>query len=64
MEHNMDIIKNADWLIDIGLEASFRGGQVVFSGRLDEFINSDVISHTKRYMLEFLKEEKSIFVMY
>ena len=32
IEHNLDIIKNADWLIDMGPEGGHRGGQVVASG--------------------------------
>lgn len=30
IEHNLDIIRNADWIIDIGLEGGSRGGQILF----------------------------------
>ena len=33
VEHNMDVIKCADWVIDLGPEAGDRGGRVVFEGR-------------------------------
>ncbi|MFN3995374.1 MAG: excinuclease ABC subunit UvrA [bacterium] len=58
VEHNMDIIKNADWIIDVGPEASFRGGEIVFSGTLENFINSDLVSYTKDYLVKFLELKK------
>jgi excinuclease ABC subunit A len=36
IEHNMDVIKLADWVIDLGPEAGDRGGEVVAAGRPDE----------------------------
>lgn len=32
IEHNMDIIKNADWIIDLGPEGGSKGGQILFEG--------------------------------
>jgi excinuclease ABC subunit A len=32
IEHNLDVIKSADWIIDMGPEAGLEGGQVVFTG--------------------------------
>ena len=32
IEHNLDVIKNADWIIDMGPEGGHKGGQVVFEG--------------------------------
>jgi excinuclease ABC A subunit len=32
IEHNLDVIKNADWIIDMGPEGGHRGGQVIFTG--------------------------------
>jgi excinuclease UvrABC ATPase subunit len=34
IEHNLDVIRNADWIIDLGPEGGSRGGRVVFSGTL------------------------------
>ncbi len=33
IEHNVDVIRNADWIIDMGPEGGRRGGEVVFEGR-------------------------------
>jgi excinuclease UvrABC ATPase subunit len=32
IEHNMDVVRNADWVIDLGPEGGSRGGQVIFEG--------------------------------
>ena len=32
IEHNLDVIKNADWIIDMGPEGGNKGGQVMFEG--------------------------------
>ena len=32
IEHNMDVVRNADWIIDLGPEGGSRGGQVIFEG--------------------------------
>ncbi|MEN3015356.1 MAG: excinuclease ABC subunit UvrA [bacterium] len=57
VEHNMDIIKNADWIVDVGPLASTKGGEVLFSGKLEDFITSDIFSYTKNYLLEYLKKD-------
>lgn len=45
IEHNLDVIKAADWLIDIGPEGGETGGHLVFSGRPKDIINCEG-SHT------------------
>jgi excinuclease UvrABC ATPase subunit len=32
IEHNMDVVRNADWIIDLGPEAGYKGGQILFEG--------------------------------
>jgi len=54
IEHNMDIIKSADYLIDMGPEGGRRGGQVLFTGTLEEMIRKKSRSYTAPF---FLKEE-------
>jgi len=49
IEHNLDVIKNADWIIDLGPEGGDAGGQVVAAGRPEE-IARDEHSHTGRFL--------------
>ena len=49
IEHNLDVIKSADWIIDMGPEGGFRGGTVVAEGP-PEFIATVPESHTGRYL--------------
>lgn len=51
IEHNMDVIKCADWVIDIGPEGGDRGGKVVFEG-----VPEDLIKEKNSYTGKFLKE--------
>jgi len=52
IEHNMDIIKVADHLIDLGLEGGEKGGYVIFEGTPEE-----IIHHPSSYTGHFLKIE-------
>ena len=40
VEHNPDVIRSADWLIDLGPDAGSRGGEVVFAGTPEQMISS------------------------
>lgn len=51
IEHNMDVIKCADWVIDIGPEGGDRGGKVVFEGVPEELIKVKD-SYTGKYLAE------------
>jgi excinuclease ABC subunit A len=51
IEHNMDVIKCADWVIDIGPEGGDRGGKVVFEG-VPETLIKEKKSHTGHYLKE------------
>jgi excinuclease ABC subunit A len=53
IEHNLDIIKEADWIIDLGPEGGAGGGEVVAIGPVAEVARSQR-SHTARYLREFL----------
>ena len=54
IEHHMDIIKIADWIIDLGPEGGDKGGNLLFEGNVDEFIKSGVKSHTRDYLLNHI----------
>jgi excinuclease ABC subunit A len=51
IEHNMDVIKCADWVIDIGPEGGDRGGKVVFEGLPEDLIKVKD-SYTGKYLAE------------
>lgn len=54
IEHNLDVIKQADWIIDLGPEGGDRGGRVVAKGTPEE-IAKDPISYTGSFLKAFLK---------
>ena len=54
IEHNLDIIKNADWIIDLGPEGGEQGGEVVATGTPQEMTKKD--TYTGKYLKEELKQ--------
>jgi excinuclease ABC subunit A len=56
IEHNLDVIKSADWLVDMGPEGGFRGGTVVAEGS-PEFVATVPESHTGRYLATILEPD-------
>jgi excinuclease ABC subunit A len=53
IEHNLDVIKTSDWVIDLGPEGGEGGGEVVASGTPGE-VAGVARSHTGRYLAEML----------
>ena len=53
IEHNLDVIKTADWLIDMGPEGGDAGGEVIACGTPEEVANHKT-SHTGRYLKPLL----------
>ena len=53
IEHNLDVIKTADWVIDLGPEGGDKGGQIIFAGPVKELIKSPT-SHTGRFLAQYL----------
>ncbi|MBI2439535.1 MAG: excinuclease ABC subunit UvrA [Candidatus Moranbacteria bacterium] len=53
IEHNMDLIKSADYIIDIGPEGGVGGGKIVASGTPEE-VAKNALSHTGRYLKRVL----------
>jgi excinuclease ABC subunit A len=53
IEHNLDVIKTADWIIDLGPEGGDQGGSIVAAGT-PEAVAADPASHTGRFLAEVL----------
>ena len=54
IEHNLDLIKCADYIIDLGPEGGKKGGNIIFQGTPEE-----LISNKKSYTAKYLKEKLS-----
>jgi excinuclease ABC subunit A len=53
IEHNLDVIKTADWIIDLGPEGGCKGGKILISGTPEEVSNCK-ISYTGQFLLKIL----------
>ena len=56
IEHNMDVIKCADWIVDLGPEGGDKGGEIIAEGTPEELVNKFT---DQSYTANFLKEELS-----
>lgn len=54
IEHNLDVIKTADWIVDLGPEGGAGGGEILVSGS-PETVAKHKKSHTAKYLREILK---------
>ena len=57
IEHNLDVIKSADWIIDLGPEGGVDGGDLIFSGTPEEIIKNKY-SYTGQFLKQILKKKK------
>ncbi|HEX9858006.1 MAG TPA: hypothetical protein VGA75_06585, partial [Paracoccaceae bacterium] len=57
IEHNLDVVKTADWIIDIGPEGGDGGGEIVAVGTPEQVAQVER-SHTGRYLKEMLKTRR------
>ena len=55
IEHNLDVIKTADWIIDLGPDGGTRGGTIVAAGTPEDVVKVEA-SHTGRYLRHMLKK--------
>ncbi|HJQ19971.1 MAG TPA: excinuclease ABC subunit UvrA [Gemmatimonadaceae bacterium] len=58
IEHNLDVIKTADWIIDLGPEGGNRGGSIVAAGTPEDIARVDA-SHTGRYLKTLLAKKQT-----
>ncbi len=55
IEHNLDVIKTADWIVDLGPEGGSGGGEILVAGAPEEVVKCER-SHTARFLAELLVE--------
>jgi excinuclease ABC subunit A len=60
IEHNLDVMAEADWIIDLGPEGGDGGGRVVAQGSPEEITRKKSTSHTARILGDFLRERGTI----
>jgi excinuclease ABC subunit A len=53
IEHNMDVIKNCQYLVDMGPEGGAEGGNILFQGETEEILNVPT-SYTGKYLKKYL----------
>lgn len=54
-EHNLDVIRCADWIVDLGPEGGDKGGEIVVTGTPEE-VAAHPTSHTGRYLKQVLAQ--------
>lgn len=59
VEHNLDVVKNSDWIIDLGPDGGERGGNIVVQGDLNHILQSKD-SYTAKYLKEYIEESQKI----
>ena len=56
IEHNLDVIKTADYIVDMGPEGGIKGGNIIAEGKPEEICNINV-SHTAKFLKEMLHKK-------
>jgi excinuclease ABC subunit A len=54
IEHNLDVIAEADWIVDLGPEGGDAGGRIVLAAPPEEFLKAATKSHTAKALREFM----------
>jgi len=58
IEHNLDVIAEADWIVDMGPEGGDGGGRVVLAAAPEDFLKPGARGHTAKALREFMTEER------
>ena len=59
IEHNLDVIKTADWILDLGPEGGDGGGEIVAEGTPEDVARVEA-SWTGRYLAPMLERDKAL----
>ena len=59
IEHNLDVIRCADWIIDLGPEGGDKGGEILVTGTPEE-VAAHPTSHTARYLKQVLIQHPAL----
>jgi excinuclease ABC subunit A len=59
IEHNLDVVKAADWIIDLGPEGGHRGGEILSVGTPEE-VAADPRSHTGKFLAKLLPRRRRV----
>ena len=62
IEHNLDVIKTADWIIDLGPEGGYRGGHIVAAGTPED-VARVAASHTAHYLAPLLENKTNLAII-
>ncbi len=57
IEHNLDVIKRADWVIDLGPDGGVKGGEIIAQGTPEKVADS-ARSHTGKFLARMLPRRK------
>jgi excinuclease ABC subunit A len=59
IEHNLDVMAEADWIVDMGPEGGAAGGRVVGQGSPETVVAQKPASHTAKALRDFMRDRKN-----
>ncbi|MGH8551391.1 MAG: excinuclease ABC subunit UvrA, partial [Methylococcales bacterium] len=59
IEHNLDVIKTADWIVDLGPEGGEGGGELIAEGKPEQIVDN-LSSHTGRYLKHLIRRTRAV----
>jgi excinuclease ABC subunit A len=62
IEHNLDVVKTADWIVDLGPDGGERGGRIMAEGTPEDVARSEQ-SETSRYIAPLLKSKRHLNIL-
>ena len=62
IEHNMEVIKSSDWIIDLGPEGGVKGGEIIAEGTPEQ-VAQNPRSHTGHYLKAVLEKAEKVDII-